>query len=261
LITGIRISWSIVTSLLAGVWRVDAEHRAVGPALLRPWLVANFFGFTAAGALGGGVLRALGEPYYGSDVSALEAADIQAISTGLSGVIFGTFIGTAQWLVLRRVMRAGWWMPLTLLGWGLGTALGGFSSGGSVSTIGPADSPVPPLLAFTVVVPLVILLLGGGQWWLLRREFEGAGWWPVVNLVALLFGFVVGIGVAKAVPFLASTHFPSAQAGGIAGLVAGPVYGLVTWAFLSELHRRPAPTDQPEESVSQPPVGVSRRAR
>ena len=39
----------------------------------------------------------------------------------LAGAIVGAGIGVAQWLLLRRwVYQAGWWIPLSALGWGLG---------------------------------------------------------------------------------------------------------------------------------------------
>lgn len=107
-----------------------------------------------------------------------------------------------------------------------------------MSTIGPAAGPVPPLLALVVIPPLLVLLLGSVQWLLLRREFDGAGWWPLVNMAGVIAGFFVGFAVAKIVPWLASTDFPSAQALGLVGAVAGPVYGAVTWSLLAQLRRR-----------------------
>lgn len=42
-----------------------------------------------------------------------------------NGAMVGTLIGTLQWLVLRwQVFRAGWWVPASALGMGVGFALG-----------------------------------------------------------------------------------------------------------------------------------------
>jgi hypothetical protein len=221
---------------------MSAGHGVVGLNLRRPWLVANFAAFTIGAAAWGGTLRALEQPYYGAEVSTMEAARIQAISSGASTFLFGAAVGVAQWLVLRHVIRAGWWGPATCLGWGLGGVVMGFNAGGSLSTIGPDAGPVPPAVAFVVGLPLLVLLLGSVQWWLLRREFDGAGWWPLVNMGGLLGGFLVGFAVAMIVPWLASTDFPSAQALWIVGAAAGPVYGAVTWPFLAQLRRRSAPS-------------------
>src|SRR5262245_43844546 len=122
----------------------EAETPALlfGP-LLRPWLISNFVAFTIGGVVGGGVLRAIVGPWFGSDVSVLDAARIQATGAGLSAAIFWTLAGTAQWLVLRRAIRAAWWMPVTVLGWAVAGVILGFSSGGSTSTIGPPEGPIP----------------------------------------------------------------------------------------------------------------------
>jgi hypothetical protein len=208
---------------------------ALKPNLFRPWLLAHFVAFLIGGALAGGVLRALGEPYYGRMVSALDAGFIQAGSAAAAWGVLGAIVGTAQWLVLRRSLRARWWAPATAIGWGVATSLSGFAAGGSVSTIGPAQGPIPPLLTILIVHPLNVGLVGLGPWLILRREFAGTGWWPVVNFAGILLGFAVGLVVAKMVPWLTPTQFPSAQAVGLIGAVAGPIYGVVIWPFLTGL--------------------------
>jgi hypothetical protein len=175
--------------------------------------------------------------------SAIEAGYIQAGSLCAASAVFGAIVGTAQWLVLRRTLQAGWWMPATLIGWGLGGVLIGFSAGGSVSTIGPDAGPVHPLLSLLLIPPLMVFLLGYVQWLVLRREFVGAGWWPLVNVGGLTAGFLGRVVVAKMVPWLASTDFPSAMALGLAGAAAGPVYGVLTWAFLAARCRRTLAAD------------------
>ena len=218
---------------------------ALASNLFRPWLLAHFVAFTIGGILGGGVLRALEQPYYERVTSALDAGLVQGGSLAACMTIFGAIVGTAQWLVLRPTLRDGWWVPATAIGWGMSGFLMGFTAGGSVSSIGPAEGPIPPLLATLVVPPLVVVLVGFGPWLILRREFSGAGWWPAVNIVGLVLAFAVGLAVAKTVPWLAPTQFPSAHALGLVGAVAGPIYGLVTWQFLTEL-RRGGPTSATE---------------
>ena len=117
-------------------------------------------------------------------------------------------------------------------------------SGGSVSTIGPDQGPVPPVVALLVGYPLMAAVLSGFQWLVLRRDFDRTGWYPLVNVGGLIAGFFVGFAVAKIVPWLASTDFPSARALGLVGAVAGPVYGAVTWPFLAQLRRRGAPSQE-----------------
>jgi hypothetical protein len=224
---------------------MTAEHRLVGLDLLRPWLTVNFFAFIVGGGLAGGLLRFLEQPYYETGVSAIDAAYIQASSLGVSAAIFGAVLGTMQWLVLRRAFRAGWWMPATCLGYALAGAIAGFLAGGDVSTIGPDEGPVPPVAAALVGYPLTISVLGGFQWLVLRQDVDRAARWPLGNLIGLFAGFggsfaaVTSLG--NVLPLLQPTDYPSAKAFVLIGVVAGVVYGAVTWTALAQLRRRAAP--------------------
>jgi len=129
-------------------------------------------------------------------------------------------------------------MPLTALGWTASGVLLGFSSGGTTSTIGPAEGPVPAFVALFVVAPLIVLLIGGGQWLILRREASNAGLWPLVNIGTLLVAGIIGVTFAKMLPWIAGTHYPSGQALAVVGLVSGPLYGRLSWEFLAGLRRR-----------------------
>ena len=224
---------------------MNGEKRLVPSDLLRPWLVANFLAFTVGGGLAGGVLRFLSEPYYGSGVSAMEAAYIQASSSGASLAIFGAALGTMQWLVLRRAFRAGLWMPATCLGFALAGTISGFLSGGSVSTIGPDEGPLPPVVALLVGFPLVAAVLSGFQWLVLRREGVAASSWPVIHLSGVFVGFsvafVAAMSLGKVLHLLEPTDYPSAKAFVLIGAVAGVVYGAMTWSALAEMRRRAAP--------------------
>lgn len=225
---------------------MKAEPRIVGLELLRPWLTANFLAFTVGGGLAGGLVRFLEQPYYETGISAIDAAYIQASSLGVSGAIFGVVLGTMQWVVLRRAFRAGWWIPATCLGYALAGTIAGFLAGGDVSTIGPDDGPVPPVVAALVGYPLTICVLGGFQWLLLRQDVDRAAWWPVGNLVGLFAGF--GLSSAVVMPLgnvlhlLVPTDYPSAKAFVLVGAIAGVVYGAVTWSVLTQLRRWAAPT-------------------
>jgi hypothetical protein len=55
-----------------------------------------------------------------------------------SGLLLGTAMGLAQWVVLRREVRwAGWWIPVSGLAWSAGLAVfpGLFSSGAVAGAI------------------------------------------------------------------------------------------------------------------------------
>jgi hypothetical protein len=224
---------------------VAGSNHNSGSSPLRPWLVSHLVAFTVGGALAGGVLRALEQPYHERAISALDAGLIQGGSLAASMAIFGAILGAAQWLVLRRSLQAGGWLAATALGWGLGGIVMGFTAGGSLSGIGPDEGPVPAAITAVVAPPLVVVILGLVQWLILRREFTGAGWWPLVNAAGLFLGVSVGLVVAKVVPWLTPTQFPSAQAFALMGAIAGPIYGAITWQFLTELRRAgvPSPTE------------------
>src|SRR5262249_16170065 len=68
--------------------------RGLGPALQDSWMMANLLAFTFGGALTGGVLRFLGQPYYGSNLSVMEAAQVQATIQCVSFGLFGAVLGT-----------------------------------------------------------------------------------------------------------------------------------------------------------------------
>jgi hypothetical protein len=102
---------------------------------------------------------------------------------------------------------------------------------------------MPPLLSLFVITPVIILLPGAGQWLVLRRDCARAGWWPLVNIGAFFGAGVVGLTVAKLLPWVAGTHYPSAQALAVVGLVSGPIYAWLTWQYLAQLRRR---SSQPE---------------
>ncbi len=220
---------------------MNTEHRLVGSVLLRPWLTVNFLAFVVGGGLAGGLVRFLEQPYYETGVSAIDAAYIQASSLGVSGAIFGAVLGTMQWLVLRRAFGVGWWMPATCLGYALAGIIAGFLAGGDVSTIGPDEGPVPPVVAALVGYPLAICVLGGFQWLVLRRDVDGAAWWPLGNLVGLFAGFGLSfaavMSLGNVLPLLEPTDYPSAKAFVLIGVVAGVVYGAVTWSALAQLRR------------------------
>jgi hypothetical protein len=218
----------------------EAQRLLFGSEAMRAWFLANAVAFAIGAAVAGGVLRVLGQPYYGNVDSAMEAARIQSVITSSGAATFGLVLGVAQWLALRRVLGAGWWAPLTFVGWTLAGVVAGFNAGGSLSTIGPDSPPIPPLLYTPVALILVVLFLGAGQGRILRRVAEEARWWPVVNFAALVAGLVAGFAIAQMAPWLAPTDFPSPGALLVVGAVAGPVYGMLTGVFLSELHRRSA---------------------
>jgi hypothetical protein len=230
--------------------RVDTDRMMtdqLGRALpLGRWVLTNVVAFTVAGAVGGTVLRSLGQPYYTVVSSMSEAVRIQTWIVGLAWTIFGAFVGVAQWWAIRGQVVATWWLPATVLGWALsGAGTGALSgvAGGWLSDIGPASVPMWVTIATAAAGILVGLLPGTFQWLVLRRNVESAAWWPGLTLLGLVAGFGSGLVVARfgfvnVVPLFVDTDFPSGKVLIVVGAVAGAGYAVVTGPALARALRR-----------------------
>lgn len=109
------LQWVMLTTLgwLLG-WTLFTEvGSGVGIGVMQWWMLRTLFpqaswwmlASTLGGAVGWGIAIILVPSELGI----------------LAGAIVGAGIGVAQWLVLRRwVYQAGWWIPLSALGWALG---------------------------------------------------------------------------------------------------------------------------------------------
>jgi hypothetical protein len=230
---------------------MQAERRTVERDSWPRWMLANLIGFTIGGAIGGAVLRARLQPYFEVMPSGVDAARILAVSTGLT--IWSALIGTAQWVALRRSLRAGWWLPATCLGWALsGIVLGALSgvTGGWDTVVGPDVGLLGVVVAAVAGCILIGLVPSTLQWLVLRRQVDRAGWWPLASLGGFAVGFgggfaVVRWGMVNVVAWLRPEDFPSAKALVLVGAVTGILYGVVTWPVLARLLRRAAAATDP----------------
>jgi hypothetical protein len=95
---------------------------------------------------------------------------------GLPVIFSGVIISALQWSVLyKRIQKAWRWILFSSLGW----------IGGNI--------------LFVVFIPTMNFLLGpllGGvvgvmQWFMLRTEFDWAGWWPIISVLAWTTGLTL----------------------------------------------------------------------
>ncbi|MEQ9625521.1 hypothetical protein [Coleofasciculus chthonoplastes] len=112
----------------------------------------------------------------------------------IEGIIGGTIIGLAQWLVLRRHLSlAWWWIIASLLGWGVM----GLSSFGVIGWFAPRTMRLFPRLVYGVIDGATLgLILGMAQWWVLRQYVSKAWGWIFTNSlnwsISLAVGWIVG---------------------------------------------------------------------
>ena len=138
----------------------------------------------------------------------------------VDGIVIGTSIGLAQWLVLRRRLSPiGWWVPLSIIGFGLGKAVS--------EALAPAT---PAVLGYMLSGAVIGLSVGLAQWLLLRRRVPSAGWWVPATILAWLIGWTL-IALAE---YLADLPTLAVY---LVGAIGAAAAGIITAAALTWLFR------------------------
>lgn len=211
---------------------VSSDRRPAAARLWRDWTIA-----TALGEVCGFAVPALAWLttlwLFGEAESAGPAVAFYLLMV-LAGMIEGAVLGTAQWVVLRRMLPS-----LTARSWVGATAIaagGAWALGLLPSTI-DAVASLPPAAqagAWVVIAPIMLCSIGVGQWFALRQHIGGAGRWIPANVVAWL----VGLPVTFIIPALVPDGTPPAvwlAAFVGAGLLMGAIVGAVTGRTLVRL--------------------------
>jgi DNA-binding beta-propeller fold protein YncE len=157
---------------------------------------------------------------FGGDVT---SRPIEAVYALLSWTLYGTIVGSIQWLVLRNWMsQAISWIAATAVGYALG--------GAAVALIG-----VPPFDDANVRFGFLGIVLGTGvgsiQQLVLLRRLGRSNFWVLINSVC-------GIGLGFMAPFMGGFSMVLLP---VVGAVSGLASGLLTGAGLIWLFNRPAP--------------------
>jgi hypothetical protein len=131
----------------------------------------------------------------------------------------GVAVGILQWLVLRPLVRgAGWWIPASAGGWGVGAAL--------VTLVLRPENPF--------IAPVIIGVgIGVAQWLVLRWQFQRAWWWIVLSTLGWAVGMMGVFGAS----------------------LAGAAAGAVTGVALELLLRHPRPVGQNHDPGPSPGTG------
>ena len=149
------------------------------------------------------------------------------ISTVLvDGLVIGSAVGIAQWLVLRRWMSpVGWWVLLSIVGFGVGKAF--------AEAVLPGASTLPGYAATGAIIGAAV---GVAQWPVLRRHVSSAAWWVPATVVAWVAGWSA-IGVAER-----AVDWPTLAVYAVGG-VGAALAGIVTAIVLIWLMRTPRVSD------------------
>ena len=167
------------------------------------WVVANVVGWIVGFAL-------------------CEALKAFVSTLFVDGLVIGTGIGLAQWLVLRRRLpRVGWWVVLSIIGFGVGIGVG-------EALVASVSSPLRDVLDGA----LIGVSVGVAQWLLLRLRVSGSELWLPANV----FGWAIGwtlIALGEA-----SETWPVVAVYAV-GAVGAAIAAVVTGVTLISLLRRP----------------------
>ena len=169
------------------------------------------------------------------------------VSTVLvDGLVIGSAVGIAQWLVLRRyVSPVGWWVALSIVGYGVGKAM-------AEATL-PGTTTLP---GYALTGAIVGVVVGLAQWVVLRRSLSSAGWWVPATSLAWVVGWCA-IGVAEH-----ASDWPTLAVyvvGGIGAAVAGLITAM-TLIWLLRITLTAPPSKGPRTSSSGDAGGAGRTA-
>ena len=148
----------------------------------------------------------------------------------LGMVVFGSLLGTAQWLILRRQLSwVGWWVLAVaageVIGEVIGSRVGFIVDRYLVMGVGAELSRA----AFMAWCATEAVFVAAGQWLVLRQRVNQAGWW----VLAAAAGWVVSYATGELVDEFVGEVTRWA--------VVGSIYGIITGAMLVWLLRKVIP--------------------
>jgi hypothetical protein len=198
----------------------------------RSWVLATaageVIGFAVPAIAGAVAFRLIGEPDRAAPALAFYVLLLAA------GAGEGAILGTAQSLVLRRVLpsvspRA--WVGATAAAAGAAWALGLLPS--TVDALVPLQ-PALLVAAWVALAPPLLCSIGVAQWLVLRRHVDGTGRWVTANVL----GWLLGLPVTFVGPALVPNGSPPVVWAGVfivSGLLMGAVVGVVTAVALRRI--------------------------
>lgn len=203
---------------VGGVASEGLRHEAdTGRGFWPSWVL-----FTTAGyAIGMGLESVL----YGGPGTVLGGVAAGAAGTAVYGAVVGGVSGTLQALLLRRRLeRAREWVLVSAAGGAAGFVLGAAAGEIASNAIGLR---LNVYLAGAIIQIVFGACSGVGiglaQWLLIRRRVANTGTWVPANIVGLVFGFSIPVGVMQLIdlPVLGIWF----------GFAGGLLLGLTQWLW------------------------------
>jgi hypothetical protein len=144
--------------------------------------------------------------------AACEALQSFLTTVFVDGLVIGSAIGVAQWLVLRRqISPVGFWPVASIVGFGAGKALSDSLLPGTATLAGYALSGA--------VIGAVVGLMQG---LVLGRSLRSALWWIPASAVAWGIGWIpIGLAENGAGLSTIGTYLVSAVGAALAGIITG----------------------------------------
>jgi hypothetical protein len=144
--------------------------------------------------------------------------EFRALGNIVDAAINAAFIGTLQWLVLRRhIPQASWWILASVVG----------------ALVGQASKLA---VGFEYVV-----FTGIAEWLVLRRHVHRAGWWILASVVSWRVGPLLGMPVMLVISAMPGGSLLETLRFAIFGGLSGVGFGAITGAVLVWLLRQPVP--------------------
>jgi len=178
---------------------------------IRP-LVPWFIGWTLASTVGGFLGLLLGAAVSGAlgvaESKASGGVGYNTVFEGgiVFGIVCGSVVGIAQWIVLRkRASRSAWWILASAVGWAMGLI---------------ACKALGEIIGTAVYGAVFGTVTGTTQWIVLRSRVHRSGWWILASAV----GWIVAYATYQAAMTMFETLYVpvfSIVSGAITGLALG----------------------------------------
>jgi len=161
------------------------------------------------------------------------------VASGL-GFVFPPLQPLAQWLVLRRhLSRAAWWVLATILGMGVGGAIGMATGVDAMVALAWAVGDGSEVVKTGATLGVAV---GVAQWLILRQHFAEARWWIPASTTGWTVGAVAGLSIVGDCADFGRCFVGWASYGAIIGAVTG---FMLLWLMSRPINQphshRPAP--------------------